>query len=218
MEDKLIQVEPREIFGTTGVRRLRKQGFAPAVVYANGESAKSISVNSHQFLMAARGCKPTQLFTLSSQDKALNGTKVFVKDVQLEPIKDLLVHVDFLSISAGHKVTIDVPVEIVGEAIGVKSGDSVLEQRTYFLSLECLPEKIPGAIVIDISKLAVGDSINAHEVALPEGVTLKSNHEMTIVSLSEAAAVAVAAPAATTVAAPAAATAKADPKAAKPSK
>ena len=186
MEDFNIQVQPRTELGSTAMRRIRKLGFAPAVVYSGGEPAESVSVNAHQFQLAARGKRPTQIFTLSSEDKQLDGKKVFIKSVQFEPLKDRILHVDFLSIRAGQKVVLEVPVEITGEPPEVKSGACVLEQRAYSVSVECLPEKIPGVLTVDVSGLTEGDSIHAGELPLPDGVALRTNEEQVVVIISSA--------------------------------
>jgi large subunit ribosomal protein L25 len=206
VETRVIKVEAREEVGSSAVKRLRKGGFAPAVVYSGGEVAKSITVDTKQIKFAVRGARPTQVFSFESEDKSLDGTKAFIKSVQISPLKEELLHVDFLSIKEGQKVVIDVELELVGSIAAVRSGDAVLEQRVYALSVECLPEKIPARLTVDISHLEVGDSISASEVELPSGAVLRSNAELTVVSVTTAVLAAAATPAVaavTPVAAPA---------------
>ena len=175
MEQRQLEVQSRTDSGKTSVRRIRKEGLVPAVVYSGGDESKQLSLSNHGLLMGVRGCRSTQIFTFVSEDKELNGMKAFIKEVQTEPIKDRVLHVDFLAVHDDRPVVIDVPVELIGEPSEVRAGLAVLELRSYGLKLECLPKDIPAVLQVDVSALAPGESILAKQVSLPEGTTLRSS-------------------------------------------
>lgn len=183
METRQIKVQKRSETGSKAMRRLRKEGLVPAVVYAAGEEATQLIVGNHDLLMAVRGCRSTQIFTFQSEDSDLDGELAFIKEVQTEPIKDRVLHVDFLAVKKGRTVVIEVPIELTGEIEEVKQGLAVLEQRSYGLDLECLPKNIPDVIMVDISKLKPGQSIRASQIEIPEGATLRSSEESTIAAV-----------------------------------
>lgn len=193
MEARFIEVQRREATGKGDVRRMRKQGVVPAVVYSGGSASQTISVECHKLLMTVRGCSPTQLFTFKSDDAALNGVKAFIKEVQTEPIKDQVLHVDFLSVEAGRSVIIEVPLQLTGEPIEVKGGLAVLEQRAYGLLVECDPDLVPQLLSIDVSTLKAGQAVLASQVELPTGVALRSNPGLTVAAVTATRAAAVAA-------------------------
>ena len=129
-----------------------------------------------------RGAGSTQLFKFTSSNSALNGLTTLIKEVQIEPIKNRVLHVDFIALSAGHMVTVTVPVELVGENLAVREMRATLNQNEYQIEVECLPDAIPTKLTIDISPLEEGDSLHASDIVLPTGVKLKSIKGLTIVS------------------------------------
>ena len=218
MQAREIQVEERKEQGSGAARRLRLAGSIPAVVYSESLPATSIVLNDHGYQLAVRGAGSTQLFKFTSSNSALNGLTTLIKDVQVEPIKNRILHVDFIALSAGHMVTVTVPVELVGENLAVREMRATLNQSEYQIDVECLPDAIPTKLTIDISSLEEGDSLHASDIVLPTGVKLRSIKGLTIVSsISKKAADAEAAAqeAATASAKPAAAAAAAAPAAGK---
>src|SRR5262249_34105776 len=107
------------------------------------------------------------------------------KSVQMEPVKEKVLHVDFLSVHEGHRITVTVPIELTGEAEAVKLGLMILNQTLYEAELECLPTEIPDSLVVDISNLTPGHTIHAREIPLPENARLKSDADLTVVTLLE---------------------------------
>ncbi len=213
MQAREIQVEERKEQGSGAARRLRLAGSIPAVVYSDSLPATSIVLNDHGYQLAVRGAGSTQLFKFTSSNSALNGLTTLIKDVQVEPIKGKILHVDFIALSAGHTLTVTVPVEIVGENLAVREMRATLNQTEYQIDVECLPDAIPTKLTIDVSSLEEGDSLHASDIVLPAGVKLRSIKGLTIVSaISKKAADAVAA--AQEAAAAAAQPAKAAPAAA----
>lgn len=185
METLNLNVESRTETGKGAMKRLRSSGLIPGVVYSEGKEAHPVSLVEREYLRVVEGKSSTQLFEFTSNVEALKGVLVLVKDVQREPIKDKIVHVDFLSLHAGHRVTLTVHIEFVGESQAVKQGAAILNISAHEIEIECLPREIPEKVIVDISKLAVGDSVHASDIALPEGVVLKSDPKLNIVSAIE---------------------------------
>lgn len=176
-----LQVEPRADVGKIANKGLRKSGFIPAVVYAEGQPSKQLAINLLHFQNAARNTRSTQLFKFESKEAALNGLTTLIKAMQLEPIKDRVVHIDFLAVTEGHRITVTVGLELVGECPAVKLGEAILNQTAHELEVECLPTEIPASLKVDISQLQAGYSIHAGDIPLPPNVALASDPEMTIV-------------------------------------
>lgn len=185
METLTLNVETRSETGKGAMKRLRSTGFIPGVVYSEGKEALAVSLIEREYMRVVEGKSSTQLFEFTSNVEALKGVLVLVKEVQREPIKDKIVHVDFLSLKAGHRITLTVHIEFVGESLAVKQGAAILNISTHEIEIECLPREIPQNVVVDISKLSVGDSVHASDITLPEGVVLKSDPKLNIVSAIE---------------------------------
>lgn len=182
VEQKILNVEPRTEMGSSSMRRLRNAGTLPAVVYTEGKPASTLKLNAQEFTLTVRGCKPSQIFKFKSSNPAFDGKMALVKAVQVEAVKGRAMHIDFLEISAGHAVTVSVPVELVGECAAIKESRALLNQSAYEIEIECLPDAIPSSVKLDISALKEGGSLHASDAQLPAGVKLRSVAGFTIVS------------------------------------
>lgn len=222
MEAKVLTVEERLGTGSAEARRVRKTGLIPAVMYSEGKATTQIALDNHEFFISTRGAKPTQLYKFKSENSVLDGTLVLIKDVQMEPVRGDVLHVDFLALHEGHRIAVSVGVDLVGQCAAVKENRVIISQIAYEIEVECQPSAIPSSLTIDITPLDEGESLHARDIVLPEGVRLKSLGSMTIVtalSKKELEASAAAAEAAMVQPAAAAATPAADAaKAASPAK
>ncbi len=178
-----ISVQSRDSLGSSHSTKLRRDSRLPAVVYSAGADAVSISVDTREFSNAARGAKLATIFKFKSEDSALNGQIAFVKEIQKEPIKDKLLHIDFLKIKEGESVNVRIPVTVSGDPIAIREGRAKKSQVTYELEVSCLPSLIPDSVDVDISALEAGESVISKDVKLPEGVSLFSSGNQTIVTL-----------------------------------
>lgn len=223
MEEIIIAIEPRADLGKGPVGRLRKAGKIPAVVYANGDAALSVTLDEQKFLKQVAKVGPTQIYRFESSDSALNGQQALIKAVQIESLKDQVMHVDFMTLSADHYITVAVPTAIKGENAAEKMGLVFINQMAYEVEVECLPNDIPDGFVLDITDLKEAESLHAGDIELPAGVSLRSDKHLVVVSaisrrLSEKEEAEDAAAAATAAAKPAAAKAAAAKPAAAPAK
>jgi large subunit ribosomal protein L25 len=160
-----VEAQPRQANGKNAARRVRRSGSVPATVYGAGKDPVSVSVNPKQItsiLHSATG--HNTIF-----DLALDGeqTKAMIVDWQNEPIKGSLLHLDLKRIAMDKMLTVQVPVRLTGEAVGVKTEGGILEQVLREVELECLPADIPAHIDVDVTKLSFGNVLRVKD--LPHG-------------------------------------------------
>ena len=174
-----LDVQERPERGTRPMKRLRREGFVPGVVYGgkNGDCT-SFKVDSRalrQVLVSGQA-----LIDLKVGSKT---RPVIVKDQQLHPVRDEVMHIDLLEVRLDEKIqtTVGVHVEGAEESPGVKEG-GVLEHVTHQLNIEALPTDIPDAIHVDVSGLEIAATMHLSEIAAPQGVTFLDDPEDTIIA------------------------------------
>lgn len=169
MELKLV-AERREGTGKGVARKLRAAGRVPAVVYGRGMEPIPVSVDAKDLYHVLHQGGVNVLL-----DLVVDGEPhlALAREVQRDHIHNRFIHVDFLAVSRTEKITVSVPVQVVGESVGVKAG-GVLEHHLWEVQVECLPGDVPEAIQADVSALAVGDSMKVADLVPPRGVTILS--------------------------------------------
>ena len=186
MSEVRIAAEPRTEFGKGGARRTRRAGKVPAVLYGHGSDVRHISLPARELMHAFKGEGGANvLLSLQLPDGA---ELAIPRQIQRDPLRGELTHVDLLLVRRGERVTVDVPVVLVGEAPAAKLG-GVLDQQLTVLHVESEATNIPSAIEVDISGLTeVGaHGISAGQVTLPEGTTLLTDAEAIVVHVVGAA-------------------------------
>lgn len=179
MEVKL-KAEGREGSGKGPARRLRAAGKVPAVVYGHGMDPVSVTVDVRDLYQALHtGAGANVLVDLKVGGKE---HLVLAREIQRDYVRGTFVHVDFLAIRRDQKITVDVPVRVIGESPGVKAG-GVVEHHLWDLSVECLPGDVPEAIEVDISTLELGDGFRVASLELPSGATMLTPAEETILAV-----------------------------------
>jgi large subunit ribosomal protein L25 len=174
-----LSAEERPERGTRATRRLRRDGLVPGVVYGGGsEGAVSFKVDS-------RLLRQVLVDGSALIDLEVGGTTrpVIVKDQQLHPVRDEVMHIDLLEVRLDEKIqtTVGLQVEGAEEAPGIKEG-GVLEHVTHQLNIEALPTSIPDAIVVDVSGMEIAATMHLSEVPAPEGVTFLDDPDETIIA------------------------------------
>lgn len=176
-----LKAEKRETTGKA-TRRLRRQGRLPGVVYGQ-RAAVSVEIDTHDFERVYARSGRTQLIDLVVGSGRPN--KVLVKEVQISPRYNTLLHVDFHQVSLREKLQVEVPVVVLGEAEPVKMGDADVLQVLHTLRVECLPNDIPEAIEVDISGLDHVDAgVRVSELTLPSGVASATDPDELVVKLA----------------------------------
>jgi large subunit ribosomal protein L25 len=170
--------EPRQPKGTTGARRLRRQGLVPAVVYGHGEETLSISLPRAELVNAIRhGVRVIDLRAGNKEEKAL------IKDVQWDHLGKELLHVDFARVSMDERIVVSVPLELRGTAPGVNAG-GVLDQPIHSVSVECLAISIPESIRVNIHELQIDSAIHVRDLVLPPGVKVMTDPDAIVVHVT----------------------------------
>jgi large subunit ribosomal protein L25 len=202
-----LEVENREQMGTANTRRLRLAGKIPVVMYSHGEESKPLTISA---VDAAEVVHHHGMLSVANKTDGKTALAI-IKDVDYNCITQRVMHIDFLEVHAGEKITADVALSHKGDPAGTSKG-GILEQMLHSLSIRCTPENLPEAIIVDVSGMDLDQIIHVNEIKLPEGVTVMTEGKLPafIVSLprvdeepTPAAAEAAATPAA--AAAPAAA-------------
>lgn len=215
-----LNAQPRTSEGTSAVKRLRKAGSIPAVVYGRKTPPSNVEVDAKTFTKILQNSASDNILVslkLGSGDQQL----ALVQEVQHDHLRGGILHVDFHAIAMDEEIHAAVPVETVGEAAGAKHG-GLVEAIHHTLEVRCLPKDLPERISIDVTSMKIGDAIHVRDITLPEGVRAKLDGDVVILMCeepkveieappaAEAAPAAAAAPAAgAKAAAPAAAGAKA---------
>jgi large subunit ribosomal protein L25 len=173
MADQL-KVESRKTFGKRSNERLRRSGWTPAVLYGHGEEPVSLSVAADQLGASLRhGAKVVDL------DGAATG-KALLQDIQWDTFYQHVLHVDFLRVLAGEKVTVEVPIELKGEAPGVSEG-GIIEHVLHSIEIECPLDVIPEKLHVSIKNLKIGDHLTAKDITLPAGATILTDEDEMVV-------------------------------------
>jgi len=171
-----LLAEIRTEFGKGGARRTRRAGKIPAVLYGHGTDPRHLSLPARDFSHALKGGANTVL-TLQFPD---GDELALPKSVVRHPLRDYVEHVDLLLIRRGEKVTVDIPVTVVGES----APGTIHVVETQTLSLEAEATHLPNEIEVSIEGLTGGSSVTAGEITLPEGSTLLSDPDQTVVAIS----------------------------------
>lgn len=162
MEKVLLDARKRSNEKKSSNKSLRREGKVPGVIYSKNVQPISIEVNEGSINPLVFTAK-TNLISLNIEGE--NKLDCIIKDIQFDPVTDKIVHFDLQEFNVSEKIQIEVPVHLVGSAIGVKEG-GIVQQNLHKLDIECLPGDIPDSIEINISNLKLGDSIHISDLNL----------------------------------------------------
>ncbi|SFK20633.1 50S ribosomal protein L25/general stress protein Ctc [Cellulomonas sp. KH9] len=175
MSEIKLAATARTEFGKGAARRLRRAHQVPAVLYGHGTQPLHVALPGHETMLALK--HSNALYSIE-----LDGTTTLaiVKDVQRDVVRQVIEHVDLLIVKKGEKVAVDVPVHVVGES----APGTIHVVETQNLSLEAEATHLPQGVEVSIEGLADGATITAGDVVLPEGATLVTDPEITVVTIS----------------------------------
>lgn len=178
MEKVRLAVQPREKTGKGVARKLRQKGLVPAVLYGKGKEPQVLVVDPQEVRNYLAG---NTIFDLEIE--GLGKETALIKEVQRDAISGDIKHIDFLHITLDEKVTVTVPVTLVGDAPGAREG-GVVQQLLWEMEVQCLPLEIPESIEVDISNLSVGESLSVSDVKAAEGIEILTSPEEVIVTVA----------------------------------
>jgi large subunit ribosomal protein L25 len=182
-ENELL-VEVREHAGKGVARKLRAAGRLPGVVYGRkvGSVAIELDPRALRRLLAKSEAGMNTLINLSMSGSPLDGQPVLLRELQRDPVSGSYVHADLFAVDLEQTVEVSVPIHLSGKARGVEFG-GILDQSLRELDLECKPTAIPKEILVDVSELDLGDTVHVRDIALPEGVELRSDAALSVISV-----------------------------------
>jgi len=172
----------RSVDGRAEVKKLRDAGRVPAVIYGRQTKPENLELNAREMNDLIHHSASENILVDLDVDKKKR--LALVQDVQHHPLSGKVLHVDFHEVNENEKVTVMVPVETTGEAVGVKTGGGVLEHVLFKLKVRALPKNLPEQIIIDVSALEVGKSIHVGEIKLAEGVEIIGNKTTPVVAVA----------------------------------
>ena len=167
-----ITANERALKGTGASRRLRHSGKTPGILYGGKDEAKSIELDSKELMMKFKH----EAFHASILALNIDGKseKVLLRDYQLHPVRDNILHIDFQRIDENKKLSVKIPFHFMNQEIspGVKLEGGIVSHIMVDVDILCLPKDLPTYIEVDLINLSIGDSIHLSEIKVPEGVEL----------------------------------------------
>ena len=179
MAETKLQAEPRTEFGKGAARRIRREDKVPAVLYGHGTDPVHITLPGHATMLALKHGGANALLSIDVSGKT---QLALPKQVQRDPIKGFLEHLDLIIVRRGEKVTVDVPVHLVGEHVP----DALVTLENATISLEAEATHLPDAIEVSVEGVEIGTQILAKDLTLPEGSTLATDEESLVVNVTAA--------------------------------
>lgn len=160
MAETILDVEKREEKGKANVRRLRRTGKVPAIIYGEVEQPLSVSIDAHTFEMMMKESHSIINLKLQGKDQ-----QVIVREIQYHPVRGNVLHVDFMGVKKGQKITLAVDIHYVGKTAGEQEGGifSTVKQE---VNISVLPKDVPDFIEVDISGLEIGGALRVKDVQL----------------------------------------------------
>jgi len=186
MEETTLEIQPREELGKSKVKDLRGKGFIPAIIYAEGKKSLPIKVSHRQLwqLIHQHRLEGMVINLKMQEDKKQKGRSCLIKEIQYDPVKGDIIHVDFNEISLTRVIKVNVPVVAKGEPLGVKQEGGSLEHNLWEIEVECLPTDIPKGIEVDVSLLKIGDAIHIKDISFPSQVKVLTEPEAMVFSVT----------------------------------
>jgi large subunit ribosomal protein L25 len=167
-------------------RKLRAAGRIPGICYRRNAEPVSVSLDPielERLLRAASSGINTLIDLKVAGGGDFDGRQVLIKELQRDPISGAYLHADLYAVDLKQTIHISIPVQIKGSATGVTLGGGILDHATRELDVECLPNAIPEEFAVDVSDLEIGDSIHVRDLAIPEGVEILNDPDVSIVSV-----------------------------------
>ena len=181
-----IKAKKRTDTGKGVARKLRAAGMIPGVMYGAIDAPMPLTMLFKDIDPLVGQDGESGLIDVLVEDddgKEITREKAVIRHVDYHPEKDVPIHIDFLSVAMDKEISVSVPVELIGEAVGVITNRGIQTQITHEIEVECLPGLLPSSIQVDISELEIGDSIHVRDLAAIEGVKIKSSESLTVATI-----------------------------------
>jgi large subunit ribosomal protein L25 len=185
MKSVPLKAFPRSQVQRAEVTKLRASGRVPATIYGRQAKPQNLEVSAKEIGdLIHHSASENLLVDLSVENDARSKRLALVQEIQHHPIDGKVLHVDFHEVAENEKVTVQVPLETVGEPAGVKNGGGVLEHILFKLKVRCLPKDLPEQILVDVSHLEIGKAIHLGEIKAPEGVEIIGDKHISVIAVA----------------------------------
>jgi large subunit ribosomal protein L25 len=185
MKSVPLKAYPRMQTRRGGVKKLRDTGRVPAIIYGRQLKPQNLEINAKEIGdLIHRSASENLLVDLSVENDARAKRLALVQEIQHHPLDGKVLHVDFHEVAENEKVIVNVPVETVGEAAGVKNSGGVLEHILFKLKVRCLPKDLPEQITVDVTSLELGKAVHLGEIKAPAGVEIIGDKSMPVVTVA----------------------------------
>jgi len=182
-----LTAQRRTQVGRNAIKKIKAAGMVPGVIYGSAQEPVNLQINGRELLNVLSHASGenilVELEILDGGEK--QNALAMIQEIQHHPLQREILHVDFHAVSANETVSAEVPIETVGEAVGVKVHGGLLEHILRYLEVECLPADLPQVIEVDVTNLDVGQSLHVRELKLPPGVEAITDAEQTVVAVVE---------------------------------
>jgi large subunit ribosomal protein L25 len=187
MKSVSLTAYPRTLVRRSGVKRIREAGRVPAVIYGRQHAPQNLEIGAKEMENLIHHSASENILVDLSIDGNGNGASkrlALVQEIQHHPLSGKLVHVDLHEVTETEKVVVTVPVETVGEAIGVKTNGGVLEHVLFRLKVRALPKDVPEQLDVDVSALEIGQSIHIGDIKPPANVEILGGRKVVVISVA----------------------------------
>jgi len=180
-----LKAEVREGTGTATVKKLRRLGIVPGVIYGGGQRNYPVQVNTKEITdLLAHSSSENVLVDLEVEGAKDKNKLVLIQAVQHNTLTRAITHIDFQAVREDEAITATVPVYLTGEPIGVKQG-GLLDHQVHRLEVRCLPKDLPESLTFDVTTLEMGSALHVGEVTFPDGVAPTTGNQVVIALIAE---------------------------------
>lgn len=177
-----VQAKPRDGRGKNDARRSRRAGMVPITVYGGGaETVSALAQLSDLAAILRSEAGRNTIFTIEVE--GVGESEVMFHERQIDPVRGRLIHADLTRLVKGQKIEVTVPLHLIGEPIGVKEKQGVLEQTLREIQIRCEPREIPDTLDVDVSNLDVHDTLHVSDIKVSEGIEILTDAEFVIATI-----------------------------------
>ena len=174
-----LDIENRKVVGKKATKDLRKAGKVPSILYFKGEAPLSLSIEKKVLYKAMRSDQRIYEMEINNESQY-----VMIKEIQYHPVTDEVIHVDFMRVLRSEKMTISVPIILVGKSVGVTEG-GILSQSLNQIEISCFPTNVPDQVEVNIEHLEINSSISVADVSIDdEDVEILTSEEISVASVN----------------------------------
>jgi large subunit ribosomal protein L25 len=185
MKSIALVAAPRTLGRRAGAKKLRAEGRVPAVIYGRHNPPQSLEIKLQDIKQAVHGAaSEIVLVDLSVTGDPKPKRLALIQEIQHHVLSNQVLHVDLHEVAEDEKVTVQVPVEAIGEAVGVKTGGGTLEHVLFKLKVRALPKDLPEVLLADVSQLEIGKAIHIGEIKAPPGVEILGDKNIPVLSVA----------------------------------